>query len=58
MNLTGETLARLELQVGLFTPFVTRHRVASAALNLGLELLERNPDLLVEFFSNRKRDES
>lgn len=54
VNATESLLARLDRQLAPFKPFVTRHRVAFAALNLGLELLERNPDLLVRFLSQQK----
>jgi hypothetical protein len=57
VNVTKKLLARLDREVTQLKPFVTRHRVAAAALDLGLELLTGNPGLLAQYYRDLKEDE-
>ena len=51
VNTNEHVLAQIQGHVTRFSPFLTQHRVAAAALKLGLDVLDRDPDLLVRLLT-------
>ena len=54
INVDHRALDHLGELVQRHKPLLSRHRAAWAALNLGLEVLDAEPELLVEFLEREK----
>jgi len=54
VNVTENTLERLDQHVSRYRPFLRRHAVHRVALDLGLAALEKQPDLLVELLGGQE----
>lgn len=48
VNVDAATIVRLDEHVSRHRPFLRRHGVHRVALNLGLAVLDRNPELLIK----------
>ena len=55
INIDRRVLDYLDQFVQRHQPLLSRHKTARAALNLGLEVLDAKPELLVQFFEHEKR---
>lgn len=53
-NITAADLGKIEAIVTRHAPFVHRHAVHLAALRIGLEALEAEPDLLAAFVAEAR----
>lgn len=58
VNVDARTLDRLDRHVARHRPFLSRHAAHWVALNIGLNMLERAPELLVEFLEQEPGDGS